>query len=165
MNSVKAGATQIEVRISEQDIGIEFSISDNGCGMSKAQVAEIMAVTLSDGKVKGIGLPLLKRSVTECNGNLTIDSSVGQGTTISALFRHTSNRSEWFNDLSTTLMQIISGNPDIEVTLRLVGIDSELCISTSEFKSAADGIPISQPHVAKLIKEVLDQQINKIFAH
>ena len=39
MNSVRAGATEIEISLTEDENGmLTFTVTDNGCGMSREQV-------------------------------------------------------------------------------------------------------------------------------
>ncbi|MBR4933590.1 MAG: ATP-binding protein, partial [Clostridia bacterium] len=39
MNSVRAGASEIDILLSEKDGVLTFSVTDNGCGMKAEQVA------------------------------------------------------------------------------------------------------------------------------
>ena len=41
MNSVRAGATEIEVKLEEKDDMLYFSVTDNGCGMKAEQVKNL----------------------------------------------------------------------------------------------------------------------------
>ena len=40
MNSVRAGATEISVKLSEHGQWLDFSVKDNGCGMTEEQLAK-----------------------------------------------------------------------------------------------------------------------------
>ena len=42
MNSVRAGATEIEISLTEDENGmLTFTVTDNGCGMSREQVEKL----------------------------------------------------------------------------------------------------------------------------
>ena len=41
MNSVRAGATEISVTLTQDDEYLTFSVTDNGCGMTKEQVEKL----------------------------------------------------------------------------------------------------------------------------
>ncbi len=66
-----------------------LSVSDNGCGMSQdvlAHVFEPFFTTKAEGKGTGLGLAIVFAVVKECGGFLTIDSTPGVGTTVTAYF-------------------------------------------------------------------------------
>ncbi|MBL4614566.1 MAG: HAMP domain-containing protein [Magnetovibrio sp.] len=65
---------------------IMLAISDNGSGMNAEQldhVFEPFFTTKAKGKGTGLGLSVCKQIVDEHNGQITISSSVGKGTTVS----------------------------------------------------------------------------------
>ena len=89
-NSTRAGATEIEITIeesAEKDL-LLFAVKDNGRGMSPEFVAKVtdpFTTTRTTRRV-GMGLPFLRQSAELCGGALTIDSTVGVGTTVTATF-------------------------------------------------------------------------------
>ena len=65
--------------------GVELSIEDSGIGMSHEQVArafEPFYTTKAVGKGTGLGLSMVYGAVDDHGGDVTIDSAIGQGTTI-----------------------------------------------------------------------------------
>ena len=73
-NALKhAQATRVSVDVQEESNGISLHIQDNGCGFDMQALAENV----------GIGLESMRERVERLRGNLTIDSVVGSGTTIS----------------------------------------------------------------------------------
>ena len=91
-NSVRAGASLIEIEITEDTDNdlFSFSIKDNGCGMSEEMVKSVMDpfVTTRTTRRVGLGIPLLLQSARSTGGDVTIDSTVGVGTTLTATFSH-----------------------------------------------------------------------------
>ena len=89
-NSVKAGASKIEitVSISESDDRLEIIISDNGCGMSKeflARVRDPFTTTRTTRKA-GLGIPLFEAAALQSGGDFDIESEEGVGTVVRAGF-------------------------------------------------------------------------------
>ena len=81
-NSVSAGASLIEVSLSEDSDGIlTLIIKDDGCGMSEETlrgVTDPFYTTRTTRKV-GMGLPLLKMAAEQTGGTLKIVSSQKEG--------------------------------------------------------------------------------------
>lgn len=76
----------INISWSEDDETIRINIEDNGIGIAEKDYDEIFKIfkTLDKKKYKnqiGLGLTLAKRIVEIYNGQITVDSKVGEGTT------------------------------------------------------------------------------------
>ena len=89
-NSIKAKATLITIRLHKntKDKTLTISIEDNGCGMSKQQVEQVIDpfyTTRTTRKV-GLGVPFFKMSAELTGGSFTIDSEPNVGTKVKALY-------------------------------------------------------------------------------
>lgn len=87
-NSVTAGATRIEITVDETPQRITIAIRDNGCGMTPefvSRVTDPFTTTRTTRKV-GMGLPLMKMEAQMSGGDLSIESAVGVGTTVTSWF-------------------------------------------------------------------------------
>ena len=65
---------------------VEISISDSGCGMAPESVRrafEPFFTTRKVGEGSGLGLSMVYGFVTQSNGAVTIESELGEGTTVS----------------------------------------------------------------------------------
>ena len=62
MNSVKAGAKNILIKLTEADAKLTLIIEDDGCGMSEETVLNVMNpfYTTRTTRSVGMGVPLLK---------------------------------------------------------------------------------------------------------
>ena len=90
-NSIRAGASLTTIRIDESVPGdtLAITVTDNGCGMSEEQVKSVIDpffTTRTTRKV-GLGVPLFKMEAEMTGGSFTIDSKLGAGTTLTAVFR------------------------------------------------------------------------------
>ena len=86
-NSVEAHATEIELTLKESHGEFEFSVKDNGNGMSKETQKQATDPFYSDGKKHvhrrvGLGLPFLLQTADAAGGRATITSEEGRGTLI-----------------------------------------------------------------------------------
>jgi Histidine kinase-, DNA gyrase B-, and HSP90-like ATPase len=110
-NSLEAGATAIELTI-EEDMRADrlaITIRDNGRGMSKAQVDRIFDpfFTTRTTRHVGLGVPLFKAAAQRCNGDLTVTSQPGEGTTLQAIFQHSHIDRAPLGDIQGTLLAVI----------------------------------------------------------
>ena len=90
-NSVKAGATLVEIQLTETAETLTIRIVDNGCGMTAAQVESVMDpfFTTRTTRSVGLGVPLLKLAAEQTGGSVEIASSAeaaDHGTAVTALF-------------------------------------------------------------------------------
>ena len=93
MNSVRAGATRIEVELVEDGEWLTFRVRDNGCGMTEEQLKKLsdpFFTTRTTRKV-GLGIPFLKMLAEMTGGEVKITSvhesvSTDHGTTTCAKF-------------------------------------------------------------------------------
>ncbi len=86
-NSIEAKALEIELVLRESDGKIEFSVKDNGKGMSKEVQAKAVDPFYSDGEKHvhrrvGLGLPFLLQTAEAAEGRAVIESEEGRGTRI-----------------------------------------------------------------------------------
>jgi signal transduction histidine kinase len=81
-NAVRAGATNIWVRTSDEPSGVRVSVSDDGPGVPK-EVAELIFepffTTRAVGEGTGLGLYLARRIIQECGGSLSYSAREGGG--------------------------------------------------------------------------------------
>jgi sensor histidine kinase YesM len=79
MSNLRGGTVKITI-VQLNDEAVRFSIEDNGCGMSSAQLAEILQ---SNGSKRGVGLRNIFQRIKLIYGtSVHIESDQGKGTTI-----------------------------------------------------------------------------------
>ena len=86
-NSIEANAEEIELILREADEQIEFSVKDDGKGMSKEVQTKAVDPFYSDGEKHahrrvGLGLPFLFQTAEATGGRAAIESEEGCGTRI-----------------------------------------------------------------------------------
>lgn len=142
-NSVRAGATKVDVEVTENEYGdkMTFSVEDNGKGMSAdfiAKVTDPFTTTRTTRRV-GMGLPFLKQSAELCGGGLEIKSKVGKGTKTTASFALSSVDRPPMGDMPGTVMTLIMGSPKIHWIYKHKTNSGEFVIDTDELLEALDG--------------------------
>ena len=89
-NSIAAGASLTEITVEEDTAAdrVVIIVKDDGRGMTPEQVRRVsdpFYTTRTTRKV-GMGIPLFRMAAEMAGGGLTIDSTPGVGTTVTASF-------------------------------------------------------------------------------
>ena len=163
-NSVKAKATKIEIDI-EADFkadNLTVKIIDNGCGMTSEQLKNVtnpFFTTRTTRKV-GLGIPFFKMAAESTGGSFDIESKVGLGTTVTALFKLSHIDHMPMGDISLTIWQLVTMHQEINFVFNYKVDDNGFTLDTNEFKEVLGGISFTEPEVSRYIKEYLKENIN-----
>lgn len=135
---------------------------DDGCGMSPEMVEKVtnpFFTTRTTRKV-GLGLPLLKQNTEMTGGSMDIQSEVGVGTTVTAVFGLTHLDTPPMGDLAGTIVLTISAHPEIHFIFHYKR-DEEIdyTLDTDEVYEVLDGMPINDPDVIASLKEMVEENI------
>lgn len=166
-NSVKAEASLITIKVEESDRDdyLDITIADNGKGMTKEQVQNVIDpffTTRTTRKV-GLGVPLFKMAAEQTGGGLTINSTLGVGTETSAHFVKSSVDMTPLGDINSTVKILIQCNPDIDFVFTHRADCGEFSLDTRELKEILGGVPLDTPDVLVWIGEFLNEQTTIIY--
>lgn len=164
-NSTRAKATEItlEVLLDSAKDTLTLIFKDNGCGMDAETVQKVINpffTTRTTRKV-GLGLPLLKQNTEQTGGFMNIQSEVGVGTTVTAVFGLTHLDTPPMGDLAGTMVLTISANPDIRFLFHYKRDDDvDYLLDTDEVYEILDGMSINDPDVIESLKEMIIENIS-----
>ncbi|MDD5718146.1 MAG: ATP-binding protein [Candidatus Krumholzibacteria bacterium] len=155
-NCTTAGASLVEIRITEDAANdrLEIRIKDNGRGMDAALAATATNpfVTTRTTRRVGLGLPLLKMAAEEAGGALTIESTPGVGTEVTASFQDSHIDRKPLGDIAGTLVALILGHPEIDFSYTHVRGGETIELDTRELKEQLGTVPIGTPAVLNMIR-------------
>ena len=168
-NSVKAGASLIEISLNTDEKGIlTLSIIDNGCGMSEEillGVTDPFYTTRTTRKV-GMGLPLLKMAAEQTGGTLSMsssDKSGESGTRLVATFDTNSIDCMPLGDIVSTVCILIAGSPDIDFEFIDKRPKGEVVLNTAELRAVlGDEISLAEPEIQQWIEDNLNEQYKEL---
>ena len=164
-NSREAGATAVELIIEEDTIAdrLAITVRDNGRGMNQAQLERIFDpfFTTRTTRHVGLGVPLFKAAAERCNGNLTVTSQPGRGTTLQATFQHSHiDRAPLGNVTGTLVAVVLSGAFDIHYVHRVDGQAFEF--DTADVRAVLGEIPLTHPPVRKWLQAFIAEGEEKL---
>lgn len=166
-NSITAMAKKIILRISidaESKI-LTIYIEDNGKGMSEELLKDITSpfrTTRTTRKV-GLGISLLQASAQRAGGDLTIESTLGVGTTVMASFEVSHIDRLPLGDIPETLISVILSDPNLEIEIEFSNNKETFKFTTLEVKERIGELPITQLEVLTWIKDYINEGIEIIF--
>lgn len=176
-NSLEAGATLVELTVDEDLVADRLSITirDNGRGMDEATLARVTDPFFTTRKMRrvGLGIPLFKAAAEHCNGDFTITSAPGKGTTLMATFQHSHLDRAPLGDMVGTLLSfILGGMCDVRYVHRRRGGNKEtrkegdkgtrktvqeFAFDTREIKAELGDVLLTHPAVREWLRQFLTE--------
>lgn len=158
-NSIAAGATIVTVRVEENSAAdrLTLAVEDNGKGMTAEQVVQVMDpfyTTRTTRKV-GMGIPLFRMAAEMAGGGLTIDSTPGAGTTVTAAFSLSNIDRMPLGDMADTMVTLIRLNPQLDFVYRHTVDGAVFELDTRTLRETLGEVPLNEPEVAGWISDYL----------
>ena len=164
-NSVKAGASLIEIIITEKAGLLTIELNDNGCGMSEEflQRVESPFTTTRTTRKVGLGIPLFKQAALMAGGDFGIISRQGEGTRIKASFEINNIDRAPMGDLAGTILgQVLSTPVTPDYRLLYAVEDTSFEFDTREIRRQLEGVPLDAPDVIAWMKDYLEEGIREL---
>lgn len=165
-NSIKADSSLVEITINE-DIKMnkfEIYIKDNGKGMDERTLSEVsdpFFTTRTTRKV-GLGISLFKMAAELSDGSFTIESAVGVGTIVHAVFSHNHVNRAPLGVIEDTISILCLNETNIDIIYTHNFNNKSYVFSTIEVKEILDGIPFTDYNVILWIKNNIKDGIASI---
>ena len=164
-NSITAGAEHIGIALLEDADGkLRMTVCDDGCGMSRETLARVTDPFCTSRKTRkvGLGLPFLKMAAEMTGGALSIESTVGKGTCVTAWFTLGHIDLAPLGDMSATVAGLIQCSPDIDFVYTVQADGEQFAADTRELRAVLDGVPLSEPSVALWLREYLAENTEQL---
>ena len=171
-NSISAGASLITITV-EEDAGLDelsISIGDNGRGMTPEQVEHVTDpfFTTRTTRSVGLGVPLFKMEAEMTGGRFSIESTVGVGTTTTAVFKPSSVDMIPLGDINGTVSMLVMMNPDLDLLYTRgfkpeEGERREFALDTRELRTVlGEDVPLNLPDVTQWVNEYLSENTDEL---
>lgn len=160
-NSITAGARRLDLELAEENGQITLTVTDDGRGMAPellARVCDPFTTTRTTRKM-GLGIPLLRMSAEMTGGSLSIESTLGAGTRLRAVFDGTHIDCPPLGDLPGTVSLLIQGAPDLRIVYTHSRDGQAFTLDTQELRSQlGEGISLAEPEIVLWVREYLEEQ-------
>lgn len=165
-NSIRAQATEIEIRVIEDHEKDSFviEIRDNGTGMDEATLARVRDPFFTSRTVRkvGLGIPLLQQNAERTGGFVSITSSIGKGTSVHALFGYSHLDRPPLGNMAETISLLIASNPDIHFKYDHSTAGGNYSLDTEEVKKILENVPLNHPDIILGIQEMIRENLKEI---
>ena len=162
-NSVSACATAIIIEVEEDTIHdrLWMCVRDNGKGMDVEMVNRVTDpfVTSRTTRKVGLGIPLLKAAAEMCKGTLSIESGLGQGTSLEVDFQRSHLDRMPLGDLAGTMFSLIVAFPNIHWTLRYKVDTAQFLFDDQPMKEVLMGLSLTEPVVLSYLRSTLEDGV------
>lgn len=161
-NAFKAHASNLKVVVKDEDNIVQVWIEDDGCGMSKETLQNVINpffTTRTTRKV-GLGIPLFKQTLEQTGGFLKITSEENVGTTFHALMYKNHIDAIPLGDIGETFFVLTINPYDIDVHLEMIFKDKnkeKFVLDTKDIKEVLDGVPLLDTSITSWIKDFIKE--------
>lgn len=161
-NSTAAGASLVKLGLSEDETQtLTVVIDDDGRGMSKeflARVSDPFTTTRTTRKV-GMGIPFFRMAAEQTGGSVTLESTEGVGTTVTAVFHLDHLDCPPMGDLSGAVALMIQGSPQCDFLFTHTTPRGSAELDTREMREMlGPDVPLDDPSVFLWVSEYLSEQ-------
>jgi anti-sigma regulatory factor (Ser/Thr protein kinase) len=165
-NSIRAKAKLISIEITElpKENQLIITITDDGSGMNREQLQRAIDpfYTSRTTRKVGLGLSLLKQNAEMTNGTFNIESELGKGTKVTAMFGLNHLDRPIMGDLVGTLLLLIYSSGEIDYVFKHQTPSGEYVLDTRELKQTLENVPLNHPEVRSFLKEMLQGNLEQI---
>ncbi|MFN2396399.1 MAG: hypothetical protein ABR597_12005 [Bacteroidales bacterium] len=95
-------------------------------------------------------------------GSFHIESQVGQGTTVKAIFGHSHIDRPPLGDIAGVLMMMVGSNTEIEYHYKHTKDGKEYVFDTREVKEVLEDMPLNDPAVLRQLKEMVRENLDEM---
>lgn len=168
-NSIAAGATTIEIIIDENRSKnlLTVTIQDNGKGLDKRSLEEVLDPFYTTKKAKriGLGVSMLAHAAKEAGGNFDIESKQGKGTKITATFVYNHiDRKPLGNMVDTIITLIATAGSRFDLVYKHRKNGRSFMLDTKEMKRDLNGVSLTNPEVLDTLRKEITKTLKELEA-
>lgn len=165
-NSIEAGASRVVITV-DQDTArdcLTVDIADNGRGMdpeTAGRVTDPFVTTRTTRRV-GLGLPLLAAAARQSGGTLTVASTKGEGTRVTATFGLTNIDRPPLGDMTSTVTCLLAANPSLDLEYRHRCDGREFHLAAADLRARLGEVGLSEPEVVSFVRDYIDEGLRQV---
>ncbi|MDO4268863.1 MAG: ATP-binding protein [Eubacteriales bacterium] len=160
-NSTRAGAALVEITVDADFKADRLTviIRDDGCGMDPEQVSRVTDPFFTSRTTRkvGLGVPFFKYAAESTGGSFSIESRVGAGTTVTAVFVLSHIDRMPLGDITGTIHTLVIYHPETDFLYRYRYNGASFELDTRQFREILGDIPFDTPEISAYIKDYLTE--------
>lgn len=165
-NSVAANATLVEIELKESTTthDLFISVKDNGKGMSKEKLENVLDpffTTRTTRKV-GLGVPLFKFAAEMTGGEFKIDSEENVGTCVLAHFKTDHLDFTPIGDMTSTFISLITMNLNMDFVYKRSLDKKSFTVDTRQLKEILGDVPLNEPEITQWITDYVNENTKQL---
>ena len=171
MNSVRAGAKNIDIALKQDDEFLYATVTDDGCGMTKEQVQKLANPFFTTRKTRkvGLGIPFFTQLAEMTDGYVRMSSRheseyEDHGTVIEGKFGYKHIDFIPLGNMPETVTTLIQGSPDVDFTFTHSFMGKEVRIATSQLREILGSeISLSSVEILTWISDNMKEQYEELY--
>ncbi len=166
-NSLRAQAKLVQIRMTISTNGVLLlSVKDDGTGMDSELLSRVkspFATTRTERGI-GLGLPLFAQNARLTGGDVTVQSALGKGTVVTAVFHTDHIDCLPVGDLAGTLLSLVVACPETpDFVFELTAPGGQASLDTRLMREALKGVRLNEPEVIAWLQSSLQEEIQQVF--
>lgn len=163
INAQSAHAHHIRmlVHVNPLENKVRLEVKDDGNGMDEETLKKVSSPFYSGRSTRkiGLGLPFFIQSVQQCEGQVNLSSTLGQGTDIEGIwtYDHWDNPPE--GNLGECILLCIQANPKTQIEFTYQYQEAVYTFDSKKLQEMIDPLPLDQTDILLWIEQEINQQI------
>lgn len=166
-NSITAGSSRISVRIKTRDYDrlLEIAVEDDGCGMDEETLKKATDPfqTSRAARIVGLGLPMFKEAAILTGGDFSLESKLGCGTVVTAVFVNESIDRQPIGELGNVFFLTMLSHKDLDLSLELSSDRGVFSFCSTTFIESLERKGKSHMDAAFHAEAFINEQVKLIF--
>jgi anti-sigma regulatory factor (Ser/Thr protein kinase) len=165
-NAIAARAKKIGISIIEESKRdqLVIEIKDDGIGMDEevSQKATDPFFTTRTSRRVGLGLSLLAQSAQEAGGMLHIESELGKGTKVTAVFQYHHIDRKPLGSMVETMTTLLLGNPELDISYTHEKEGKSYILNSQVLKERFKDRSLTDPEAIQWLRKHLKEGLKQI---
>lgn len=166
-NSITAGSSKISVSIEncEFDKLLSITVEDDGCGMDPETLKKATDPfqTSRAARIVGLGLPMFKEAAILTGGDFMLESDLGEGTVVTAVFVNKAIDRQPIGNLGNVFFLTMLSHKDLELSLLLSSDGGSFHFCSTTFIEALEHRGKTHMDAAFHAETLINEQVKLIF--
>jgi DNA mismatch repair ATPase MutL len=166
MNSVRAEAENLTISIKEdksQD-KLFIEVIDDGHGIDKDDIQKVLDpfYTSKNKKKVGLGVPLFKFTCEQCEGELTLDSKLKEGTELKCYLQLSHIDRPEIGNIASVIAMLMVSHPEVNTKFIYAVDENKFEVSSEELKKSLELKSLGHAELSPMIEQYISNNVEDL---